>query len=175
MTETTASTDWERARRNLAHEDEVPVAGHLARATAFAADLALMAMIVTAIDVVLGLALTLGAAADLLPSVSGPWKHPAPEVYQYPIVVAIQNVAVVLALAYMPWFWIRGGQTPGMAFTGLRVERSDLGDLDIPTAILRMVALPFAIVSVIGIWWVFVDSKRRGWHDIVAGTIVIAE
>ena len=42
-------------------------------------------------------------------------------------------------------------------------------------AIVRFVALVVSIVSVVGILWTFFDPRRRGWHDIVAGTVVIAE
>jgi uncharacterized RDD family membrane protein YckC len=82
----------------------------------------------------------------------------------------------VIALGYLPWFWARGGQTPAMSFLGMRVVRLDTGgEPGFRVAIVRFLALAVSIVSVAGILWAFVDSRRRGWHDIVAGTVVIAE
>jgi uncharacterized RDD family membrane protein YckC len=28
-------------------------------------------------------------------------------------------------------------------------------------------------VFYLGFLWVFVDGRRRGWHDLIAGTVVI--
>jgi len=31
------------------------------------------------------------------------------------------------------------------------------------------------VVFYIGFIWIFVDKRRRGWHDLIAGTVVIEQ
>jgi uncharacterized RDD family membrane protein YckC len=82
---------------------------------------------------------------------------------------------IVVSLAYFPWFWARGGQTPGMRPFDLRVVRdSDGGPLSGGQAIVRLIGLWVnAIVFYLGYIWIFIDARRRGWHDLIAGTVVI--
>jgi uncharacterized RDD family membrane protein YckC len=178
MTESTAA-DWERARQALGPEEALPLPGHLARGLAFVLDLTVIVGMVLLIEAALGLTLLFLAAADVIPRLpngAGPYVQPATEVYGWPIVVAIRLAADVLALGYMPWTWARDGQTPAMAFLRMRITRTGpTGELGFRVAIVRFVALVVSIVSVVGILWVLFDPKRRGWHDIVAGTVVIAE
>jgi uncharacterized RDD family membrane protein YckC len=81
----------------------------------------------------------------------------------------------IVAIGYFPFFWWRGGQTPGMRLFGLRVVRDrDGGPLSGGQAALRL--LGFWVNSVafyIGFAWVLIDQRRRGWHDLIAQTVVI--
>jgi uncharacterized RDD family membrane protein YckC len=58
---------------------------------------------------------------------------------------------------------------------GLYVVRdSDGGRISAGQAILRLIglwvsALPFYL----GYIWIFIDARRRGWHDLIAGTVMI--
>jgi uncharacterized RDD family membrane protein YckC len=83
--------------------------------------------------------------------------------------------AFIIGIGYFPWFWARGGQTPGMRLFGLRVVRDrDGGPVGAGQAILRLIGYWVnGIVLYIGFIWVFVDDRRRGWHDLIAGTVVI--
>jgi uncharacterized RDD family membrane protein YckC len=82
---------------------------------------------------------------------------------------------LVLPLAYFPIFWVRGGQTPGMRPFNLYVVRdSDGGPISTGQAILRLVGTWIAALPLyLGFVWVFIDPRRRGWHDLIAGTVVI--
>lgn len=86
-------------------------------------------------------------------------------------------IATVIAILYFPFFWARGGQTPGMRPFDLRVVRdSDGGPIGWGTALLRLVGLWVAgAVFYIGFIWVFIDKRRRGWQDLIAGTIVVKQ
>lgn len=84
-------------------------------------------------------------------------------------------LAFGVALAYFPYFWQKSGQTPGMRLFRLQVVRDrDGGTLGWGAAWLRLLGLYVAAtVFYLGFIWVFVDKRRRGWHDLIAGTVVI--
>ena len=81
----------------------------------------------------------------------------------------------LFSLFYFPFFWARGGQTPGMKAAEIRVVRDvDGGPLSVGTAILRLVGFWIsAFVLYIGFAWILVDARRRGWADLLAGTCVV--
>jgi uncharacterized RDD family membrane protein YckC len=84
---------------------------------------------------------------------------------------------LVVSLAYFPWFWTRGGQTPGMKVFHIRVVRdADGGPISGTSAILRLVGFwVSSTVFYLGFIWIFLDQRRRGWHDLIAGTVVIEQ
>jgi uncharacterized RDD family membrane protein YckC len=84
-------------------------------------------------------------------------------------------VSGVIAFFYFPFFWARGGQTLGMKPFSLRVVRDrDGGRIGWGTALLRLIGLwVAAAVFYIGFIWIFIDKRRRGWQDLIAGTVVI--
>jgi uncharacterized RDD family membrane protein YckC len=86
-------------------------------------------------------------------------------------------IGLVIAFLYFPFFWARGGQTPGMMPFGLRVVRDrDGSEFGWGTALLRLVGLWIsAIVFYLGFIWIFIDQRRRGWHDLIAGTVVVKQ
>jgi uncharacterized RDD family membrane protein YckC len=86
-------------------------------------------------------------------------------------------VVLAVSFAYFPFFWARGGQTPGMRIFGIRVVRDrDGGPVTAGPAILRLIGYwVSAFVFYVGYVWMFFDSRRRGWHDLIAGTVVIKD
>jgi uncharacterized RDD family membrane protein YckC len=64
-----------------------------------------------------------------------------------------------------------------MVFFGLRVVRSaDGGRVGLQRAMLRLVGFLLAAIPLeIGLVWAAFDERKRGWHDMVAGTVVIRE
>jgi uncharacterized RDD family membrane protein YckC len=85
-------------------------------------------------------------------------------------------VISVFSLLYFPFFWARGGATPGMKVAGIRVVNDRDGSrIGWGAALLRLVGWwVSAAVFYIGFVWILVDSRRRGWHDLLAGTCVIS-
>ena len=83
--------------------------------------------------------------------------------------------AFLIPFLYFPWFWARGGQTPGMKVFGLHVVRDrDGGTIGWGAAILRLIGFWVdSIVFYLGFIWIFIDKRRRAWHDLIAGTIVV--
>ena len=84
-------------------------------------------------------------------------------------------VFIVVTIGYFPFFWARGGQTPGMKPFRLYVVRDlDGGPVSGGQAFLRLLGYWVnGVAFYIGFIWVFVDDRRRGWHDLIAGTLVI--
>jgi uncharacterized RDD family membrane protein YckC len=83
---------------------------------------------------------------------------------------------LAITIAYFPYFWARTGQTPGMKMMGIKVVRdADGGPITTGQAILRLIGYWVSgFVFYLGYIWIFIDKRRRGWHDLIAGTIVIA-
>ena len=79
--------------------------------------------------------------------------------------------------AYFLWYWIYKGTTPGkMLIPGMKIVDSATGKPP-PAArcILRycayfISAIPFSL----GFFWIAFDKKKQGWHDKLAGTVVLA-
>lgn len=92
------------------------------------------------------------------------------------IVLVILTLGVtVIGLGYFPYFWARDGATPGMKMMGLRLVRDlDGGPISTGQAILRLVGYWVSgLVFYLGYIWILIDKRRRGWHDLMAGTVVI--
>ena len=147
-------------------------AGHLGRFVAYIVDGLIMAFVVIALSIV--------GAALVVAGVSGDWNDPESLEFSglaIAGIVFITVVALVVGLGYFPWFWARRGQTPGMKLFRLHVVRDrDGGPIGGGQAIVRLFGLWLGgQVLYLGYIWVFIDSRRRGWHDLIAGTVVIEE
>ena len=76
--------------------------------------------------------------------------------------------------SYFVFFWSVAGQTPAMRIMDIRVRRA--GSTDPPSlwrSIVRLIGLGLAIIPFFaGFLPVLVDDRRRGIHDMLAGTVV---
>jgi uncharacterized RDD family membrane protein YckC len=79
------------------------------------------------------------------------------------------------SIAYFVGFWTWRGQTPGMMLFGLRVARdSDGAKPGLARSLLRYVGYFVSWIALfIGFIWVAFDSRKQGWHDKIAGTVVV--
>lgn len=73
------------------------------------------------------------------------------------------------------WFWLRFLGTPGKMATNLKIVDAKTGKkLSLAQAIGRYFAyIPSFLPLGLGIIWVGIDKKKQGWHDKLAGTVVI--
>ena len=83
--------------------------------------------------------------------------------------------AVAFGFVYFPYFWAKDGQTIGNRQMRIRVVRHmDGAPVSMGSAILRLVGYWVSgAVFYIGYIWIFVDNRRRGWMDLIAGTVVV--
>jgi uncharacterized RDD family membrane protein YckC len=72
-------------------------------------------------------------------------------------------------------FWLTKEATPGKMLLGLRVVTAATGEKLSPgRAIGRYFAyIPSALVFCLGFIWVAFDDRNQGWHDKLAGTLVV--
>ncbi|MGB1159187.1 MAG: RDD family protein [Porticoccaceae bacterium] len=73
------------------------------------------------------------------------------------------------------WFWLRFLGTPGKMLCRLQVvDAKTLSALSLKQSIIRYLGyVPATLVLLIGILWVAFDRRKQGWHDKLAGSVVI--
>lgn len=84
--------------------------------------------------------------------------------------------SMIVGWGYLIYFTAATGQTLGKKAMNIKVVRLDNGKtLDYMGAFLREVVGRFVsgIVLALGYLWVIGDAKKQGWHDKIAGTVVI--
>ncbi|MGY0504486.1 RDD family protein [Luteimonas sp. e5] len=81
----------------------------------------------------------------------------------------------VLPAIAVVWFWVAKGATPGKMVIGARIVDAATGkDISLGKAAARYLGyFPSAIVLFLGCIWVGFDARKQGWHDHIAGTVVI--
>jgi uncharacterized RDD family membrane protein YckC len=83
---------------------------------------------------------------------------------------------VVIAVATL-LFWRHQGATPGKIAIAARIVDAETGG---PPSTARLVVRLFAyLVSALplylGFLWIAFDRRKQGWHDKIAGTVVIPD
>lgn len=86
-----------------------------------------------------------------------------------------QAISGIILIAYFVGLWGARGQTLGMNLLGLWVvQSSNGGRIGLRSAALRFVGLLVAFGCLwIGVIWVAFDARKRGWQDMIAGTVVV--
>jgi len=81
---------------------------------------------------------------------------------------------LIVALAYFAGMWAWKGTTIGGIVLKLQVVRYDGGPVNFLVALVRALAAAFsALVFLIGFFWIGWDRDKQGWHDKIAGTVVV--
>jgi uncharacterized RDD family membrane protein YckC len=88
-----------------------------------------------------------------------------------------QSIAGLISIAYFIGMWGATGQTIGMMPFGLHIVRNaDGGKITWGNAVLRFLGMVVAFVCLfIGVIWIAFDARKRGWHDMIGGTVVIKQ
>jgi uncharacterized RDD family membrane protein YckC len=81
----------------------------------------------------------------------------------------------LIGLVYFVGFWGWRGQTPGMIPFNMRIVMADDGSKpDWVRMLLRYVGLLISIaIFFLGVIWAGFDRRKQGWHDKIAGTVVV--
>jgi uncharacterized RDD family membrane protein YckC len=166
-----APVSWQAPVESYGPAPGVRFGGYGARLLAYIVDGIILGIVIGALTLVLGLVVAgafAGAAGADSPGAGAVAALLGGGLLWFIVVFA-------LSLAYFPWFWARGGQTPGMRLCHIRIVRDvDGGPISASHAIVRLVGYWVSgAVFDLGFIWVFVDKRRRGWHDLIAGTVVI--
>jgi uncharacterized RDD family membrane protein YckC len=137
-----------------------PYAGLVTRATAFVLDVLLLSGSLAVGGTVLGLAISM-----LVPGDS--------RIDDNAVVAAVVGSTLAMA-AYLVVFWTLAGQTPGMRFMGLRVERLGGGPLSPGRALARVAGMVLAALPLgAGYALILFDEHRQGLQDKLADTAVL--
>lgn len=72
-------------------------------------------------------------------------------------------------------FWIKRQATPGKMAIGARIVDARTGAAASPRQLLirYLGYFPAALPLLIGLIWVAFDPRKQGWHDKLAGTVVV--
>lgn len=77
-------------------------------------------------------------------------------------------------IAYFTYFYGTTGRTPGKMLLGLQVVSTEGTPISFGIAFLRSVGYMISsLVFCLGFIWIGFDRKKQGWHDKIAGTVVI--
>jgi uncharacterized RDD family membrane protein YckC len=143
--------------------EAAPIAyvGLVTRAVAFAVDAALIQFVAIAVAGTFALILTVVSLPDELDPV---------------IAVVASAVYLLWLVGYFVVFWSTTGQTPGDRLFQIRVCRADDGAApSAGAAVLRFATLILAALPLfLGFLPILLDDRRRGVHDMAAGTVVVA-
>lgn len=84
-------------------------------------------------------------------------------------------LAFLFPSVYFIAFWTLFGQTIGKGIMGLRIVRRDGGRIGVLQALLRWTLFTVLVPGtlLVGAFWILLDNRRRAFHDILAGTVVI--
>jgi uncharacterized RDD family membrane protein YckC len=88
----------------------------------------------------------------------------------------VDLISFVITVGYFVYFWGKG-QTLGMRLFHLRVADATTGQpIGYGRAGLRYLGYILSvIVCYIGLIWAAFDSRKQGWHDKIASTVVLQD
>ena len=84
------------------------------------------------------------------------------------------SFGLLVALGYFAGMWAWKGTTVGGIVLNLKVVRFDGQHLTFAVALIRALAGAFSVVVFfLGFLWIAWDRENQGWHDKIAGTLVV--
>ena len=96
-----------------------------------------------------------------------------PEIYYHGTWDALFNY--ILPAVAIILFWFYKSATPGKMMTHLVIVDAKTGEKpSVGKLIIRYIAYYIsAIPLMLGFIWVGIDKRKQGWHDKIAGTVVV--
>jgi uncharacterized RDD family membrane protein YckC len=118
--------------------------------------------------IILGLLLVLSPVVTFLLD-----ALPTPQLTREMIIGLLALLPTVTGAIYTMGFWLLAGQTPGKRVMGVRIIRTDGRRLNLGNVFRRWVGYWISTWFLLGFLWILVDRRRMGWHDHIAGTLVV--
>lgn len=88
--------------------------------------------------------------------------------------VPLLILEILMNFLYFTFFIGRYGQTPGKMVCGLRVVTVDGGEVSYVQAAIRTAGYYLNRLTLgLGFLWVAIDPRKQGFHDKIAGTLVL--
>lgn len=87
-------------------------------------------------------------------------------------------VSLIVGLLYFGYFWSRSGQTLGYMALGIRLVRIDGQPVTFLFGMLRYLLIYLSIViclvpAIISAFMIGLGGRKQGFHDLIAGTLVV--
>jgi len=80
----------------------------------------------------------------------------------------------LVSMVYTMFFWMFAGKTIGKAVMGVRVIGPKGARMTLGRSFKRYIGYWISAIPLfMGYFWVLVNDRRHGWHDMLAGTSVI--
>jgi uncharacterized RDD family membrane protein YckC len=147
--------------REREHATQVQYEGLVTRGIAFAIDAAIIDLVGIVVAGAVALALSvLSVSKDSLDTV----------------LIAVGGLLFLAwSIGYFVTFWSTTGQTPGSRLMRITVCSADDGSILRPRrAVFRFACLVLAAIPLLaGFLPILFDERRRGLHDMLAGTVVV--
>jgi len=91
------------------------------------------------------------------------------------IVALLGNlIAMGMSFFYMVYFWVKYAATPGKMVLKLQVlDSSTMNNLSYGKAIIRLLGYMLSSILFIGFILIAFSDKKKGLHDMIAGTVVV--
>jgi len=91
-----------------------------------------------------------------------------------PLLNSYYASAAVMCIFYFIYFHAVTGQTIGKRMLGMKVVQTTGEPMSAGAAFLRCVGyLVSGMFFFLGFLWIAFDGRKQGWHDKIAGTLVI--
>jgi len=85
-------------------------------------------------------------------------------------------LSIIISIVYFVGFWAWLGQTPGKMAIGVKIVKLDGSPIGFGVALLRFIGyIISSIILYIGFLMIAFLGRKRGLHDLIAGTVVISE
>jgi uncharacterized RDD family membrane protein YckC len=139
-------------------------AGFVTRLVSFVIDRAIVSL--TAVITIVAIDYVLGAFR--INELLGFWEM----TMKVRIILSV-GIFALLTVCYDIGFWLLAGQTLGKRVMGVRILRSDGTRLRFGNALRREIGYILSGILFLGYLWILFDNRRQGFHDKLAGTIVV--
>src|SRR5918997_170137 len=134
--------------------------GLVTRALAAVVDLALISAL---------LSIGSGLLASIVPAISG-----GSDGLSIWGVLTFGVVGFLIGGSIFVAFWALIGQTPGMRFLSIHLDAGGSQEIGLRRALKRILAVPLSFLPLgLGFLAILLSPERRGWHDRIAGTVVV--